>query len=270
MVVFSWPGSQWECVAVIKISQNIAHFYTNKTLNRAPPGYVGYEEGGELTERVRRRPYQIVLFDEFEKCNLTVANVLLQILDEGHLTDGQGRKVDFKNTIVILTSNLAAEQIANLPFETDLESIRPDVMKVVESRLPPEFINRLDEIVMFNRLGKSHITDIVDILMDDISDLLQDKHMTLSVSPEVRTYLSTEGWTPVYGARQLKRVLHKQMISQLATKYLAGEIRDGEEVRVVMEGGSVVVAKNHEDGSTLDEDTEGSTEALEEPKVNSV
>ena len=217
----------------------------NKHKNSAPPGYVGYEEGGELTEKVRRRPYQIVLFDEFEKCSLTVANVLLQILDEGHLTDGQGRKVDFKNTIVILTSNLGAKTIANHPFDRELEEVRPAVMKEVESRLPPEFINRLDEVVMFNRLTKDHIGSIVDLLLSDISGLLLDKEMTLKVCPSVHSYLSTEGWTPVYGARQLKRVLHKTLVSQLAKKYLSGEIRDGEEVQIDMKEGAVVVVPNH-------------------------
>eukprot|EP00754_Rhynchopus_humris_P050991 Rhum_TRINITY_DN9268_c0_g1::Rhum_TRINITY_DN9268_c0_g1_i1::g.32611::m.32611/K03695/clpB; ATP-dependent Clp protease ATP-binding subunit ClpB len=221
----------------------------------APPGYVGYEEGGELTEKVRRRPYQIVLFDEFEKCNITVANVLLQILDEGHLTDGQGRKVDFKNTIIILTSNLGAEIIAQLPFEDNLERIRPDVMRTVESRLPPEFINRLDEIVMFNRLGKDHIHDIVGLLLTDIKELLKDKNMTLTVNQDVYDYLSHEGWTPVYGARQLKRVLHKQLISQLASKYLSGQVRDGEDVEITMKDGKVVVASNHEKDAGKGEET---------------
>ena len=232
-----------------------------KKKNRAPPGYVGYEEGGELTEKVRRRPYQIVLFDEFEKCSITVANVLLQILDEGHLTDGQGRKVDFKNTIIILTSNLGAEIIAQLPFEDNLERIRPDVMRTVESRLPPEFINRLDEIVMFNRLGKDHIHDIVGLLLTDIKELLKDKNMTLTVNQDVYDYLSHEGWTPVYGARQLKRVLHKQLISQLATKYLSGQVRDGEDVEITMKDGKVVVAANHE------KDAGNSNEGEETPAV---
>eukprot|EP01064_Diplonema_japonicum_P012176 TRINITY_DN19633_c0_g1_i1.p1 TRINITY_DN19633_c0_g1~~TRINITY_DN19633_c0_g1_i1.p1 ORF type:complete len:794 (+),score=147.03 TRINITY_DN19633_c0_g1_i1:48-2384(+) len=222
----------------------------------APPGYVGYEEGGELTEKVRRRPYQIVLFDEFEKCNITVANVLLQILDEGHLTDGQGRKVDFKNTIIILTSNLGADLIANLPYDVDVESARGDVMKVVERKLPPEFINRLDEIVMFNRLSKDHITDIVNLLIDDISELLTDKNMTLNVTPDVYAHLAEEGWTPVYGARQLKRVLHKTLISQLASKYLASEIQDGEEVTITCVDGKIVVKPNHPPGGDSEKKTE--------------
>ncbi|KAJ9461461.1 Chaperone protein ClpB [Diplonema papillatum] len=211
----------------------------------APPGYVGYEEGGELTEKVRRRPYQIVLFDEFEKCSLTVANVLLQILDEGHLTDGHGRKVDFKNTIVILTSNLAANLIAQLPFDEDVEAIRPEVMRVVESRLPPEFINRLDEIVIFNRLSREHIHNIVGLLLEDVAKLLEEKNMKLDVTPGVYDYLSHEGWTPVYGARQLKRVLHKELISQLAKKYLSAEIRDGELVKVDLINNKVTVIPNH-------------------------
>eukprot|EP01062_Namystynia_karyoxenos_P012871 TRINITY_DN1463_c0_g1_i7.p1 TRINITY_DN1463_c0_g1~~TRINITY_DN1463_c0_g1_i7.p1 ORF type:complete len:886 (+),score=405.54 TRINITY_DN1463_c0_g1_i7:94-2751(+) len=215
----------------------------------APPGYIGYDEGGELTEKVRRRPYQIVLFDEFEKCSLTVANALLQIMDEGHLTDGQGRRVDFRNTIVILTSNLAASTIAEQPEGQPVDALRPEVMRVVERALPPEFINRLDEVIIFQRLGREDIRAIVHLMLADVSELLKEKRITLHASEEVIDHLATRGWDPRYGARPLKRLLHRELVSNLAKFYLSGQVRDGEKVEVGITEGGITITPNHEPGT---------------------
>eukprot|EP01065_Artemidia_motanka_P025426 TRINITY_DN30420_c0_g1_i1.p1 TRINITY_DN30420_c0_g1~~TRINITY_DN30420_c0_g1_i1.p1 ORF type:complete len:781 (+),score=286.72 TRINITY_DN30420_c0_g1_i1:80-2422(+) len=215
----------------------------------APPGYIGYDEGGELTEKVRRRPYQIVLFDEFEKCCLTVANSLLQIMDEGHLTDGQGRRVDFRNTIVILTSNLAANVIADTPEGTDEELLRLAIMRVVEQALPPEFINRLDETIIFQKLSHKDIDGIVKLLLADVAELLKDKRITLKTAEGVSEYLASQGWDPRYGARPLRRLLHKELVSNLAKMYLAGEVRDGETVYIEVRDGHVKIRPNHSTGT---------------------
>eukprot|EP00756_Hemistasia_phaeocysticola_P030791 Hpha_TRINITY_DN16310_c0_g4::TRINITY_DN16310_c0_g4_i1::g.59071::m.59071/K03695/clpB; ATP-dependent Clp protease ATP-binding subunit ClpB len=214
----------------------------------APPGYIGYDEGGALTERVRRRPYQIVLFDEFEKCSLTVANALLQIMDEGHLTDGQGRRVDFRNTIVILTSNLAANVIAGSEEGTTTEKLRPSIMKVVEQSLPPEFINRLDEVIIFQKLAREHIREIVRLLLVDVAALLKDKRITLEADESVLDHLASQGWDPKYGARPLKRLLHKELVSNLAKLYLEGAVRDGETVVVEADENGIRIRANHKPG----------------------
>lgn len=198
----------------------------------APPGYVGYEEGGELTEAVRRRPYQIVLFDEFEKAHPSVSNILLQVLDEGHLTDSHGRRVDFKNTIIILTSNIGADVIAQLPEGQPSSAAMPVVMQQVRHRMTPEFINRLDDIIMFNRLTRESISSIVELLFGQVKDMLKEQNINLTVEEGIKPWLSEHGYSPVYGARPLKRLIQSELLNQLAIMLLDGRIREGEEVRV--------------------------------------
>ncbi len=193
----------------------------------APPGYVGYEEGGVLTERVRRRPYQVVLFDEIEKAHPDVFNVLLQVLDDGRLTDGQGHTVDFKNTLIVMTSNLGAEFLAAQPDGQDSDSVRPQVMDAVRAKFRPEFLNRLDEIILFHRLSRINMDAIVDIQIGRLQKLLVDRNVTLELDDKARTWLGDNGYDPVYGARPLKRVIQKKLQDPLAEMLLAGEIRDG-------------------------------------------
>ena len=198
----------------------------------APPGYVGYEEGGALTEAIRRRPYQVVLFDEIEKAHPDVFNVLLQVLDDGRLTDGQGRTVDFRNTLIIMTSNTGAEFLANQGEGDDVEAVRPQVMEMVRATFRPEFLNRLDEIVLFSRLKRAQMAAIVDIQMQRLLQLLADRKITLELAPEAREWLANRGYDPVYGARPLKRVIQKELQDPLAEKILGGEIADGDAVKV--------------------------------------
>jgi ATP-dependent Clp protease ATP-binding subunit ClpB len=198
----------------------------------APPGYVGYEEGGALTEAVRRRPYQVVLFDEIEKAHPDVFNVLLQVLDDGRLTDGQGRTVDFRNTLIIMTSNLGAEYLVNQPEGQDTDAVREEVMGVVRSHFRPEFLNRVDEIILFHRLKRSEMGAIVDIQMRRLQKLLEDRKIVLQIDEEARNWLADKGYDPAYGARPLKRVIQKHVQDPMAELILAGEIRDGETVPV--------------------------------------
>lgn len=198
----------------------------------APPGYVGYEEGGVLTEAVRRRPYQVVLFDEVEKAHGDVFNVLLQVLDDGRLTDGQGRVVDFTNTLIILTSNLGSQYIASLDEGQDVEAVEPQVMEVVRAHFRPEFLNRLDEIILFHRLGHEHMAPIVDIQVERVANLLKDRKITLELTDAARRWLGRVGYDPVYGARPLKRAVQRYLQDPLAEKLLAGEVPDGSTVRI--------------------------------------
>jgi ATP-dependent Clp protease ATP-binding subunit ClpB len=198
----------------------------------APPGYVGYEEGGVLTEAVRRRPYQVVLFDEIEKAHPDVFNVLLQVLDDGRLTDGQGRTVDFRNTLLILTSNLGAEFLVNLGEDQDVDAVRDDVMGAVRANFRPEFLNRLDEIILFHRLKRAQMAAIVDIQLKRLLGLLEERKITLELDDSAREWLADKGYDPAYGARPLKRVIQKQVQDPLAEKLLAGEIADGSTVTV--------------------------------------
>lgn len=207
----------------------------------APPGYVGYEEGGALTEAVRRRPYQVVLFDEIEKAHPDVFNVLLQVLDDGRLTDGQGRTVDFRNVLVIMTSNLGSEYLVNQPEGEDSDAVRSDVMAVVRSQFRPEFLNRVDEIILFHRLQRSQMGAIVDIQMGRLAKLLADRKITIELSAEAREWLAEKGYDPAYGARPLKRVIQKHVQDALAQGILAGEIMDGETVPVRVGVGALVV-----------------------------
>jgi len=193
----------------------------------APPGYVGYDEGGVLTEAVRRRPYQVILFDEVEKAHPDVFNVLLQVLDDGRLTDGQGRVVDFKNTLIVLTSNLGSQALSMLPDGTDAEEARDQVMAAVRAHFRPEFLNRLDEIVLFDRLSRANMDGIVDIQLGLLERRLAPRNITLQVDAAARTWLADRGYDPVYGARPLKRVIQKALQDPLAEKLLSGAILDG-------------------------------------------
>ena len=198
----------------------------------APPGYVGYEEGGALTEAVRRRPYQVVLFDEVEKAHPDVFNVLLQVLDDGRLTDGQGRTVDFRNTLIIMTSNLGAEYLVNLGENEDVDKVRDEVMAVVRASFRPEFLNRIDEIILFHRLRRQDMGKIVEIQLKRLERLLTDRKITLELDHEAIEWLASKGYDPAYGARPLKRVMQKELQDPLAEKILMGEIADGSTVHV--------------------------------------
>ena len=213
----------------------------------APPGYVGYEEGGALTEAVRRRPYQIVLFDEVEKAHADVFNVLLQVLDDGRLTDGQGRVVDFRNTLIVLTSNLGAQHLAALPEGTAAEDARAAVMQEVRSHFRPEFLNRLDELMLFDRLRPEQMGAIVDIQMARLETLLAARGMTLEISAAARQWLAEKGYDAVYGARPLKRVIQRQVQDGLAEQLLAGHIADDNRILVdLCDGAITLAAQPHE------------------------
>ncbi|RWX60109.1 AAA family ATPase, partial [Mesorhizobium sp. M2A.F.Ca.ET.039.01.1.1] len=198
----------------------------------APPGYVGYEEGGALTEAVRRRPYQVVLFDEIEKAHPDVFNVLLQVLDDGRLTDGQGRTVDFRNTLIIMTSNLGAEYLVSLSDDQDVDAVRDEVMGVVKASFRPEFLNRVDEVILFHRLRRQDMDRIVEIQLKRLENLLVDRKITLSLDHDAIEWLASKGYDPAYGARPLKRVMQKELQDPLAEKILLGEILDGSTVKV--------------------------------------
>ncbi|WP_421730921.1 ATP-dependent chaperone ClpB [Brevundimonas sp.] len=198
----------------------------------APPGYVGYDEGGALTEAVRRRPYQVVLFDEVEKAHPDVFNVLLQVLDDGRLTDGQGRTIDFKNTLLIMTSNLGSEALANQGEGDDVEAVRPYVMDSVRAHFRPEFLNRIDEIILFRRLGREQMSGIVRIQLSRLEKLMADRRLTLSLDDSAYAWLADKGYDPVYGARPLKRVIQKDLVDPIAKKLLAGELEDGSVIAV--------------------------------------
>jgi ATP-dependent Clp protease ATP-binding subunit ClpB len=202
----------------------------------APPGYVGYEEGGALTEAVRRRPYQVVLFDEIEKAHPDVFNVLLQVLDDGRLTDGQGRTVDFRNTLIVMTSNLGAEylvaQAEGQKDVDDTDQVRDQVMAEVRAHFRPEFLNRIDEIILFHRLKRGQMGRIVDIQIERLQKLLEDRKIALTLDARARDWLADKGYDPAYGARPLKRAIQKYVQDPLAEFILSGSIKDGEKVKV--------------------------------------
>ncbi|MET0271399.1 MAG: AAA family ATPase, partial [Phenylobacterium sp.] len=209
----------------------------------APPGYVGYDEGGALTEAVRRRPYQVLLFDEVEKAHPDVFNVLLQVLDDGRLTDGQGRTVDFRNTIIIMTSNLGSEYLANLADGDDVETARPMVMDVVRKHFRPEFLNRIDEIILFKRLSRENMDDIVRIQLQRVEKLLADRRMAISLDASALHWLGDRGYDPVYGARPLKRVIQKELVDPIAKKLLGGELEDGAVIEVTSTGDGLSIGR---------------------------
>ncbi|MCI1755425.1 MAG: ATP-dependent chaperone ClpB [Sphingobium sp.] len=228
--------------AMVRI--DMSEFMEKHSVSRligAPPGYVGYEEGGVLTEAVRRRPYQVVLFDEVEKAHGDVFNVLLQVLDDGRLTDGQGRTVDFTNTIIVLTSNLGSQFIANLGEGEDVEKVEPQVMEIVRAHFRPEFLNRLDEIILFHRLGAEHMAPIVDIQVGRVAKLLKDRKVTLDLTDGARAWLGRVGYDPVYGARPLKRAVQKYLQDPLAEMILSGQVPDGSTVKVGEGDGGLVL-----------------------------
>ncbi|TNE40789.1 MAG: ATP-dependent chaperone ClpB [Sphingomonadales bacterium] len=219
--------------AMVRI--DMSEFMEKHSVSRligAPPGYVGYDEGGVLTEAVRRRPYQVVLFDEVEKAHQDVFNVLLQVLDDGRLTDGQGRTVDFTNTIIVLTSNLGSQFLSTMTEGQKVEDVEPQVMEVVRAHFRPEFLNRLDEIILFHRLGAEHMAPIVDIQVGRVGKLLKDRKVTLDLTDAARNWLGRVGYDPVYGARPLKRAVQKYLQDPLAEMILAGEVPDGSTVKV--------------------------------------
>lgn len=207
----------------------------------APPGYVGYDEGGALTEAVRRRPYQVVLFDEIEKAHPDVFNVLLQVLDDGRLTDGQGRTVDFRNTLIVMTSNLGSEVLGAQPLEGETALVREAVMEVVRAAFRPEFLNRLDEILLFHRLTRRHMSAIVAIQVEHLRKMLVDRDITLNLDSAATEWLAEAGYDPVYGARPLKRVIQRELQNPLATRILSGSIVDGQTVQVTAVDGALEI-----------------------------
>jgi len=229
--------------AMVRI--DMSEFMEKHSVSRligAPPGYVGYDEGGVLTEAVRRRPYQVVLFDEVEKAHSDVFNVLLQVLDDGRLTDGQGRVVDFTNTLIILTSNLGSQYLANLEEGQDVASVEPQVMEIVRGHFRPEFLNRLDEIILFHRLGVEHMAPIVEIQVARVARLLKDRKITLELTDAAKRWLGRVGYDPVYGARPLKRAVQRYVQDPLAEKLLGGEVPDGSAVRIDEGDGALKIA----------------------------
>jgi ATP-dependent Clp protease ATP-binding subunit ClpB len=228
--------------AMVRI--DMSEFMEKHSVSRligAPPGYVGYDEGGALTEAVRRRPYQVVLFDEVEKAHPDVFNVLLQVLDEGRLTDGQGRTIDFRNVLIVMTSNLGAEYLAAQEEGHDVEEVRGQVMEVVRSAFRPEFLNRLDEILLFRRLSRENMTGIVDIQLRYLTKLLADRKIGLELDEKAKRWLSDTGFDPVYGARPLKRVIQKHLQNPLATLILEGQVADGDRVEVSADDKGLVI-----------------------------
>jgi ATP-dependent Clp protease ATP-binding subunit ClpB len=224
----------------IDMSEYMEKFAVSRLIG-APPGYVGYEEGGQLTEPVRRRPYSVVLFDEIEKAHPEVFNVFLQILDDGRLTDSQGRTVDFKNTLLIMTSNVGSQYIADLGPGED-ETVRQRVNEALREAFRPEFLNRIDETVIFKQLTRAQLRDIVDLQLNRLRKRLEERHITLDVTDDAKDFLGNEGFDPVYGARPLKRVLQRRVLDRLAVEMLSGNIKDGETVVVDAKGGDIVIS----------------------------
>ena len=208
----------------------------------APPGYVGYDEGGQLTEAVRRKPYAVVLFDEVEKAHLDVFNVLLQVLDDGRITDAQGRTVDFKNTIIILTSNLGSRHLLEgVTGDTIPESVRESVLAELRRAFRPEFLNRIDETILFKPLTLEEITTIVDLLLADLNRRLADRRVTVTLDPKSKEWAAEKGYDPVFGARPLKRFLQRQIETRLARALIAGEIADGRTVKFTVKDDALVM-----------------------------
>ncbi|MEM1133605.1 MAG: ATP-dependent chaperone ClpB [Pseudomonadota bacterium] len=229
--------------AMVRI--DMSEFMEKHSVSRligAPPGYVGYDEGGVLTEAVRRRPYQVVLFDEVEKAHNDVFNVLLQVLDDGHLTDGQGRKVDFSNTLIILTSNLGAQHLAAMTDDQTVDDVEPQVMEVVRGHFRPEFLNRLDEIILFHRLSEEHMAPIVDLQVARVQKLLKDRKITIALEESARKWLARVGYDPVYGARPLKRAVQRYVQDPLADMILRGDLGDGQTVTIADGDGALSIA----------------------------
>jgi len=239
----------------IDMSEYMERFSVSRLIG-SPPGYVGHEEGGELTEAVRRKPYSLVLFDELEKAHKDVANVLLQVLDEGHIHDSKGRKVDFRNTIIVMTSNLGANLLAETSGVTDAKAmlmIKEQILSVVRQHFSPEFTNRIDELVIFNRLSQKNITGIVDVRIQEIQQRLADRKIVLDVDQAAKEWLGQSGYEPIFGARPLNRLMQNKILSPLARLVLDGGVRNGEvvKVRVTDKGDDVEVIRNHEPDGTF-------------------
>jgi ATP-dependent Clp protease ATP-binding subunit ClpB len=215
----------------------------------APPGYVGYEEGGYLTEAVRRKPYSVILLDEVEKAHPDVFNVLLQVLDDGRLTDGQGRTVDFRNTVIVMTSNLGSQQIQEMAGEENYDAMKATVMEIIGQHFRPEFINRVDEVVVFHPLGREQIRAIAGIQFDYLRKRLQDRHMDIELSEAALDKIGEAGFDPVYGARPLKRAIQQQIENSLAQEILAGKFVPGDVIRVDVEGDRFVFGKSQRKAS---------------------
>jgi ATP-dependent Clp protease ATP-binding subunit ClpB len=211
----------------------------------APPGYVGYDEGGQLTEPVRRRPYSVILFDEVEKAHQDVWNVLLQVLDDGRLTDGQGRTVDFKNTVVIMTSNVGSHLIADAAFKGDglSEIIRREVMDTLRSQFRPEFLNRVDDIIVFHALSKAELRQIIDIQLRGLVKRLEDRKIRVELSEKAKDLIIAEAYDPIYGARPLKRTIQRRILDPLAVRVLQGDFREGDTVLIDVKAGELVFTK---------------------------
>jgi ATP-dependent Clp protease ATP-binding subunit ClpB len=223
--------------AMVRI--DMSEFQEKHTVSRlvgAPPGYIGYEEGGQLTEAVRRRPYCVILLDEIEKAHPEVFNILLQVLDDGRLTDGQGRTVDFKNTVLILTSNIGSHHYGNPIEGEDFSRIQELVLDDVRLVLRPEFINRLDDMIVFHQLGAAQIKEIVRVQLGGLVKRLEERRISLTLSEGAMDHLAVTGFDPVYGARPLKRAIQRELVNPLATKLLRGEVQDGQTVRVEYDG----------------------------------
>ena len=208
----------------------------------APPGYVGFEEGGYLTEAVRRRPYTVVLFDEIEKAHPEVFNLLLQILDDGRLTDGHGRTVDFRNTVIIMTSNLGSQLITELE-DKDYQIIKERVMDVLKASFKPEFLNRIDDIIIFHPLTREHMKGVVDIQIERLRALLKDRKLNIEITEPAREWLAREGYDPAYGARALKRLIQREIQDPLSMKILAGEFHEGDTIVVELVDGKIGFSK---------------------------
>uniref|UniRef100_K3W6H8 Clp R domain-containing protein n=1 Tax=Globisporangium ultimum (strain ATCC 200006 / CBS 805.95 / DAOM BR144) TaxID=431595 RepID=K3W6H8_GLOUD len=217
----------------IDMSEYMEKFSVSRLVG-APPGYIGYEEGGTLTEAVRRRPYQVVLFDEFEKAHRDVSNILLQVLDEGRLTDSQGRLVDFRNTVIILTSNLGSDVLAGLPEGMPSSVAETEVLSAVRGHYAPEFLNRIDELVLFNRLDREATRSIVDLQLEQVDKLLEEKEIQVEIDPEAKEWLAAAGYSPHYGARPLKRLIQHELLNPMAVKLLEGSVSAGQTMRVRM------------------------------------
>jgi ATP-dependent Clp protease ATP-binding subunit ClpB len=216
------------------IRLDMSEYQEKHTVSRligAPPGYVGYEEGGQLTEAVRRRPYSVVLFDEIEKAHPDVFNALLQILDDGRLTDGQGRVVNFKNTVVIMTSNIGSQYLQEMQ-DAPPAQVEKAVMNALRQHFRPEFLNRVDDIILFHRLTEEQLEEIVEIQLRRLEKVLSDQHISLELTPAAKRRLAREGFDPVYGARPLKRVIQREIVNPLSMQLLGGELKDGDRVRV--------------------------------------
>jgi ATP-dependent Clp protease ATP-binding subunit ClpB len=234
--------------AMIRI--DMSEYQEKHTVSRmigAPPGYVGYEEAGQLTEAVRRRPYSVVLFDEIEKAHAEVLNVMLQLLDDGRLTDGKGRTIDFKNTVVIMTSNLGSQFIAEASREESgelSEGVRRQVTEALRQHFRPEFLNRVDEVIFFHALTKAHMKDIIDIQLRGLVKRLEERKIKVELSDAAKDFLVREGYDPAYGARPLKRTIQRLVLDPLALRVLEGEFREGDSVRVDVAGGTLVFTKS--------------------------